>query len=52
LDAGAALRLMCLAACILGASKKISRCTQLFVMMRYYEFQPVGLDIKTCVLLR
>jgi hypothetical protein len=26
--------------------KKISRCTQLFVMMRYYEFQPAGLDIK------
>jgi hypothetical protein len=32
--------------------KKFSRCTQLFVMMRYYEFQPAGLDIKTCVLLR
>jgi hypothetical protein len=36
----------CLAACILSASKKISRRTQLFVMMRYYEFQPAGLDIK------
>jgi hypothetical protein len=36
----------------LSASKKISRCKQLFVMMRYYAFQPAGLDIKTCVLSR
>jgi hypothetical protein len=32
--------------------KKISRRTQLFVMMRYYEYLLAGLDIKTCVLLR
>jgi hypothetical protein len=48
----ARLRPVGLAACILSTPKKFSRCTQLFVMMRYYEFQPAGLDIKTCVLLR
>jgi hypothetical protein len=48
----ARLRLAWLAACTLSAPKKFSRCTQLFVMIRYYKFQPGWLDIKTCVLLR
>jgi hypothetical protein len=48
----ARLRLVCLAARNLSTPKKFSRCTQLFVMIRYYKFQPGWLDIKTCVLLR
>jgi len=48
----ARLRLVCLAARNLSTPKNFSRCTQLFVMIRYYKFQPGWLDIKTCVLLR
>jgi hypothetical protein len=48
----ARLRLVRLCHVHFERAKKFSRCTQLFVMMRYYKFQPAGLDIKTCVLLR